>query len=334
MVNLKDLTTIAVNASLLEIRTSPKPGNVHKTHNFSTTSYEDFLTVAYSSESFWNHVIAQIELDETNPSSIYVTNLLDIVEKMIKIQSGGNVLLGHYLLILPVFISAVHCFKNHNHDETYYWHYTQKIISNSDANHTVILYRALRTAQPGGMGTQDKYDLFSNDFEKELTDDKINLEQIFLLSKDYDSISKELVENYKFIREVVIPQFDRLIADYGTLKALFCNTVRSSLIRTEIENLSYDLNELILRMFLFILSKKYDTLISRKTSISRSKLVSTRAKHLWDKYNKKDRFKWMNQVEEFDQELQSLNGKLNPGTSADILACSIFIYALKEFLIR
>ena len=50
------LVNIAVNSSLLEIRAWPKPGNVHKTRNFSQSTYEDFLTVAYQGKSTWGNM--------------------------------------------------------------------------------------------------------------------------------------------------------------------------------------------------------------------------------------------------------------------------------------
>ena len=333
-VNLQDLILLAVNSSLFEIRTWPKPGNVHKTHNFSTTTYNDFLIAAYASESIWKNAVKASNTLNHNPSTLFVTTLLNAVRSMMQVQSGGNVLLGHYLLLIPLFLSSAHCMRNAIEDETAFWDYACEIIRESDAMDTVILYQALRAAQPGGMGTRAKYDIFSDDFRSELLNDNINLEKIFSLSKDYDGISKELNENYQFIREVVLPQLDLYFSDYIGLKHLFIQKMTSNIIRNEVIDFSEELNELLIRAFLFILSRRNDTLICRKTDKNRSEKVSEDASKISREYGFLTKGEWMDHVKDFDEELQKSDGALNPGTTADLLACSIFIYSIRKNLFQ
>ncbi len=162
--NLENLVIAAINSSLLEIRTWPKPGNVHKTYNFSSTTYEDFLITVYSSEPLWKSVYEELIGKKSRPSTLFVTSLLKFVKNMMRVQSGGNVLLGHYLLLLPLFIASTHVVTNNIQNEIFFWKYTHNILQDSQPTDTMILYQALRIAQPGGMGTRAKYDSFFRKF--------------------------------------------------------------------------------------------------------------------------------------------------------------------------
>jgi triphosphoribosyl-dephospho-CoA synthase len=323
------ITCIATNSSLLEIRTWPKPGNVHKTHNFSTTTYSDFLKVGYASAYFWENMINEINRTEQPLSTLYVSQLFNATKMMMNIQSGGNVLLGHFMLILPVVISSAMCNQRKIRDLSKLWEYTQKILQNSTVNDTIILYQALRTAQPGGMGIREKYDIFSDNYKEQLENDNITLAKIFDMSQEYDGISKELITNYEFIRETVISKIEQYIMDYEDLSLIFPRQCTQTLIQRDVIEISQDLNELLIRVYLFILSEKADTLIRRKTSLSKSEQISKRAQDLLEKYNHKSKHEWTKKVHDFDVFLQNGNGKLNPGTTADLLACSLCIYMIK-----
>lgn len=334
IVNPETLIIAAVNSSLLEIRTWPKPGNVHKTFSFSNTTYDDFLATAYSSKSVWKDVFEEQTKMKLTPSKLYVTSLSKSVNNMMQVQSGGNTILGHYLLMLPLFISSIHYITNNIQDETTFWEFTYSIIKKSKASDTVILYQALREAQPGGMGTKSKYDLFSKHYQKELLQDNINLEKIFDLSKSYDGISQELIENYKFTREIIIPKLNDLFSEYENLNNLFFHLSTESIIQHDIYEISVDLNELLIRAFLFVLSQRTDTLISRKTNVTNSKHVSNTAKSIFEKYYTLPKSKWNILVKEFNAELHQSKGKLNPGTTADMLACAIFVYIIRKRVVQ
>ncbi len=154
------------------------------------------------------------------------------------------------------------------------------------------------------------------------------------MSKDYDGISKELAENYKFTREVVVPQLDRFFSEYKNLKKFFFQEVAHQEIQNDIPDISKDLNELLIRSYLFILSQRNDTLITRKSTASHSKLVSNTSASILEKYYSLPRDEWNSIVNEFDDELHKSDGKLNPGTTADLLTCAIFVYIIKNRIFR
>ena len=333
IVKSQTLINIAINSSILEIRTWPKPGNVHKTQNFPSTIYNDFLVTAYSSQSMWEDLILDITDSDHKSSRLFVSYLLKTVNHMMRIQTGGNVLLGHYLLLLPLFISAGECFRDNNRMETTFWINTRKIIHNSSANDTHILYQALRAAKPGSMGNLEKYDIYNDNYKSELTQDNVNLEKIFELSKQYDSISKELASNYSFIRETVLPKMDEIQLEYPGLLSELLNICQKEVIREDIIDLSPDLNAFLIRIFLYILSEQLDTLISRKMGFSKSQEISIEAHSILNQYSQLKLSDWIQLVLDFDKKLQKAKGKLNPGTTADLLACSLFIYITKKSLL-
>ena len=71
--------------------------------------------------------------------------------------------------------------------------------------------------------------------------------------------------------------------------------------------------------------KKLDTLIIRKNDISIAKEISKRAENLYQMYFIMDKELWMQELYNFDNELQQYKGKRNPGATADLLAATIFL---------
>lgn len=332
--NLERLSLFASNASLIEIRAWPKPGNVHRKHDFPNTTYSDFLNVALNLHDQWADFLIKLneEFDKGiyDLSSNYTSFLLKSVKKMMELQSGGNVLLGHLMLITPLVISSVYCMKKGIENKKEFWNTVNKIIQNSSPQETVVLYEAIRSANPGGMGSIEKYDIYGKNTFDQLLNDDINLEKIFNLSKNYDSISYELATNYSFIRTEILPKMEKLIDEYH-LDRIFRKLSRK-LLKTDLVEVSVEFNELIVRIFLYILGCRPDTLIIRKNNSKIAEEISKKSRILFDNYYKEENSQWIADLEDFDDELHASEGKLNPGTSADLLAAAIFIKLLFNFL--
>jgi len=340
--NLERLSLFASNASLIEIRAWPKPGNVHRKHDFPNTTYGDFLKVAFNLHDLWIEFLIKLneEFDKGiyNLSSNFTDFLLKSVDKMMTLQSGGNVLLGHLLLITPLFVSSAYCIKKGIQNKKEFWNTVNKIIRDSSPHETVTLYKAIRTANPGGMGSIKKYDIYGENSFDQLLSDNINLEKIFELSKNYDSISYELATTYSFLRTEILPKMEKLIDEYtnrsGTknnLDRIFRKLSRKML-KTDLIEVSVEFNEFIVRVFLYILGSRPDTLIMRKNNIKIAEEISKKSGILFDNYYKEEKSQWIADLEDFDEELHISEGKLNPGTSADLLAAAIFIKLLFNFL--
>lgn len=340
--NLERLSLFASNASLIEIRAWPKPGNVHRKHDFPNTNYGDFLKVAYNLHDLWADFLIKLneEFDKGiyDLSSNYTSFLLKSVKKMMELQSGGNVLLGHLMLITPLFISSAYCMKKGIENKKEFWNTVNKLIQNSSPQETVVLYEAIRAANPGGMGSIEKYDIYGKNTLDQLINDNINLEKIFKLSKNYDSISYELATNYFFIRTEILPKMEKLIDEYtnnsktiNNLDRIFRKLSRK-LLKTDLVEVSVEFNEFIVRIFLYILGCRPDTLIIRKNNSKIAEEISKKSGILFDNYYKVENSQWIADLEDFDDELHASEGKLNPGTSADLLTAAIFIKLLFNFL--
>ncbi|MHA1730055.1 MAG: triphosphoribosyl-dephospho-CoA synthase [Promethearchaeota archaeon] len=348
------LINITVNSSLCEIRTYPKPGNIHKNSEFSATKYGDFLLAAYKMIYDWsflfeelNEIVNKSKTDvddgivheENYPySSIYTTFLISSTTHMMSAQSGGNVLLGHLMLLTPLFITATYGLMKGFRNRQEFWEFNKKIIKNSTPLDTISLYKAIKIANPGGMGTIKRYDLYSKSAFDEIREDNINLNKIFELSSGYDSISHELAANYEFLRTEIIPKMGKLIDEYSVNIKDNKNCLNKPIkilsqrvIKKDIIEISPQFNEFILRLFLYILSIRPDTLITRKNNQEIAEQISETSGVLFYDFYKADRGIWYNEIHNFDEKLQKSRGKLNPGTTADLLAASIYIKLLYDF---
>jgi triphosphoribosyl-dephospho-CoA synthase len=333
--NLDFITNIALNSSLSEIRAWVKPGNVHRTKNFPKTTYDDFLIASFEILKDWQNLynnITSCRTSKTSLSQVYSEFLIKASQNMMSVQSGGNVLLGHLLLLGPLFISGVQVLQTENHSRKEFWEINKSIIVNSSCEDTIRLYNAIRIAKPGGMGSVEKYDLYSEKAFDEIKQDNINLQQIFEMSANRDSLSEILSSNYRFIRIDVLPRMEKLFEDYHFSFSKIIKKIPNSIIEKDIIDINRDFNEFIIRIYLFILGSKEDTLILRKNDEKTAKNVSQKSNELYDLFYMMDRTTWFEQLLKFDDELQKMNGKLNPGTSADILAAALFCFYLFTFL--
>ncbi|MHA1341704.1 MAG: triphosphoribosyl-dephospho-CoA synthase [Promethearchaeota archaeon] len=324
------LVNLTINASLLEIRSWIKPGNVHKTQNFPGTTYEDFITAATSLEDtwFWYFFECKKHFNPVNFQKLagcYVEFINKAVNKMMDVQDGGNVLLGHILLLGLIFIPSVYGFLYSFSSSFQFWKFCFNIIENSTPQHTIKLYKAIRKANPGGMGSVEKYDLYSENAFEEIIQDNVNLKKIFEFSSDRDSIAECIATNFKFIREEILPKLNSLWEEYEIKINRVFDKLSNTLIDKEIVEINFYLNEFIIRLYLFILSKNPDTLIIRKNNLKIATEISNKASNLYQLYFLLDKELWIQQLSNFDYDLQQYKGKRNPGTTADLLAVTLYI---------
>ena len=295
-------------ASLLELSGWPKPGNVHRTHDFKNTRFEHFLTGISSIQPSFYELCSRIN-DEYNP----VENNLEIVglgkfylsaaERMMKYQKGGNVVLGHILILGPLSAASTVCLRKEINDFNKFETILSEIISAASVEDTILLYKAINTCNPGSMGKISKYDLNNKNALSEIQKDKITLKRIFELSKDYDLISSEYASGFQIILNEALPYFFSCYEE---------------------EN---DINKASVNTFLKILSEHPDSLIVRKMGKEHAMKISKKAQKiiLSGGINSS---KGLRSIEKFDMELQKESGKLNPGTTADLLAGVLFLALL------
>ena len=292
-------------ASLLELSGWPKPGNVHRTYNFKNTRFEHFLAGISSIQPSFNDFCLRI-YDECNDVENNLENVrlgklyLSAAERMMKYQKGGNVVLGHILILGPLSAAATICLKKEDYNFNNFKTTLCDIINAASIEDTVLLYKAINMCNPGSLGKILKYDLNDENALSEIQKDKITLKKIFELSKDYDLISSEYASGFQIILTEALPYF------------FSCY---------EMEN---DINKASVNTFLKILSEHPDSLISRKMGNHQAIEISNKAKEIIHSGGISSS-KGLKLTEKLDLELQKENGKLNPGTTADLLAGVLFL---------
>jgi triphosphoribosyl-dephospho-CoA synthase len=159
-----------------------------------------------------------------------------------------------------------------------------------DADH---VYAAIRLAQPGGMG-----DAPSQDIGQRPT---VNLRDVMALAADRDRIAEQYVTN------------DRLVFK---ARSKLCDLFGSFM----------DWEAAIIELHVWMLSRWPDTLIARKCGPIAAAQVSQRAQTILDEMSGRVIIDaW--QLNEFDTWLRQDGHRRNPGTTADLIAATLFAAA-------
>jgi len=302
--SIDDLIRCLSLASLLELAGWPKVGNVHRTKDFEKTRFEHFLAGIVAIQPNFREFCEKIFQIPFKNEDDYEKIELGLffkksAEEMMKWQYGGNVLLGHILILAPLAAAATICLKNQQNTLEDLKYFLIKLIENSSINDTINLYKAIQLSNPGGLGKIDKYDIRDDNSINDIISDKINLKKIFDLSKGYDLISLEYSTGFSIILNEGLPYFFKSF------------------------NQHHDINIATVNTFLKLLSLNPDTLITRKSGADSAVYVSERAAKVLE-YGGISSEHGLRLVIELDNELQEKNGKLNPGTTADLISGVIF----------
>ncbi len=310
--SFEDLIRCVHLSSHLELFGWPKIGNVHRTRNFKNTKYEHFLAgivaIQPNFRSLIDRVIENVKNIEDDLSFIRLGLFFkNAAEDMMNWQSGGNVILGHILILAPLASAAAVSIKLGFTSIKEFKRIVEKVINDATLEDTINLYEAIRICNPGGLGNITKYDVYNDQSIKQLKEDNIRLKEIFQFSMHYDLISQEYVSGFEIIINEGLPYF------------------------FETFNKTKDLNISIVNTYLKLLSVHPDTLIIRKADKKSAMYISNLALKIL-KYNGILTKKGLKLALKYDKKIQKENGRLNPGTTADLIAGIIFcalIFGLK-----
>ena len=116
IITLDDIIRCINLASMLEISGYPKPGNVHRTKDFKDTRFEHFLASIAAIQPNFREFCNKIYKNSLNIDEDYSFLNLGLffkgaAKEMMKWQKGGNVLLGHILILAPLVAAATICLK-------------------------------------------------------------------------------------------------------------------------------------------------------------------------------------------------------------------------------
>ena len=160
-------------------------------------------------------------------------------------------------------------------------------------------YQAIQLADAGGMGKVENHDLS--------TTPTITLKQAMALAQERDSIAKQYLNNYDEIFNIGLPNL------------------------TDAINCEESIEWATALAYLTILSSVPDTLVCRKQSHEHANAVTRRAKNLIDKMKNINKLSYLkNDIIAWDNELKK--EAINPGTTADLTAATLLLYAFQSKL--
>ena len=150
-----------------------------------------------------------------------------------------------------------------------------------------IILDAIRIAGAGGLGDSDSMDVAVE------SNQGVDVLAAMTLAKSYDRIALQYAENFADLLRNVVPVVERNIRQKG------------------------DLLSGVSEAHLEILSAKVDTLIARKCGMDVAADVRKRAQAV-DRNDAQS-------IADFDRFLRSRGNRLNPGTTADLIAVALFV---------
>lgn len=288
-------------AMILEVSSSPKPGNIDRHHDYEDTRYEHFLASAVSIHP----VIEAAAKKDARVGSL----LRSAVCHSNSWQSGGNTHFGAFLLLIPLSMAAGEILGSGNDlDMDELVARAHEIVSSTDTDDAIDFYKAFRSAGVR-VNDVDEFDLQDDSSFVSLRGEGLTLYDLMKISQGYDQIANEWVNG-----------FGDCVKCAQMLDIFMGMSGDAPLIP--------DINHAVVFSFLKLLSERPDTFIRTKTDEKTAEEVSWQAKCIVDRLEGSGYHMspFWDDVEEFDELL--LEKGLNPGSTADIVIAGLFISLL------
>ncbi len=160
-----------------------------------------------------------------------------------------------------------------------------------DARHA---YAGIRLACPGGLGRVDQHDV-------EESDVTLTLLEAMQAAMDRDAVAREYGTDFKITFDITYPALVQSL-DQGL-----------------------NVNDAVVQTFLTLLSRVPDTLIARKNGMPVAEKISMQARTVLDAggiMTPPGRAA----IKAFDARLRDAAHRLNPGTTADLIAAALFVW--------
>ena len=264
-------------ACILEA-TAPKAGNVFPGRPFDDLTYRDFIAAAdITADCFKN--------DRTRISQRMLNAVAQVQDTQLT-----NVNLGIVLLLGPLVAAdeaavpsnvatAIHQLQD--------WHpLVSKSLSVFDNLDGENIFKAIRSATAGGMGSSESLDVNH-------THEHVDIHEAMHLAKDRDQIARQYTNDFRELIFDITPIVSNCIASTNDLLLAICQAQ------------------------IHLLTRAPDTLIARKNGIKVAIDVQNRARRI-DPMDHAD-------MTDFDQYLRSKGHQLNPGTTADMIAAALYL---------
>ena len=285
------IVTSFLTGPLLEA-SLPKPGNVNRFNDFEDLTLYHFILGNTSVAGVYYEAVKRGELLRKGllePSEAGIGELIRRGVSVSREVQDANPNFGVIVLSVPLMMGLAMGRNMLDARKK-----MKLLIEESTVRDTMELYKAIRIANPKGIPSGVKYDVYSDDSFRELFMDGVNLSRLAELSCERELIFCEWLSSY----ELTYSTFGRL---YELVKEL-------------------PLEEAVQRAFLELLAEKTDTLILRKAGREEAELVKAAAKKVLE---------GKMGLEEFDEFLREKGDLRNPGSIADITAIALSLLSLR-----
>ncbi|MDO5843450.1 MAG: triphosphoribosyl-dephospho-CoA synthase [Methanobrevibacter ruminantium] len=294
----KEIAKLAQIASVLEVSGWPKPGNVHRTRNYDDMVFQDFAISAVVIGDTMEAVASQAkEIDDLSEAELgrYIFQAVDETNRWIETNTN----LGIMMMCIPIAAAAS---ISNGFDEIQ--ENVGRLMDATTVEDAVSLYDAINVADAGGMGDQDEFDVMSEKAKDELRANNQTMFDVLEISSGWDRLANELTNKMPVCFKIGYPCYSSFWKTSDDVDVI---------------------NKATVLTFMTILSQIPDTLISRKYGDEVAEDVSQKASDILEF---KDDDSFLEKLLEFDDYLYE--NKLNPGTTADLTAASIFLSYLAD----
>lgn len=303
-------------ACLLEVSATPKPGNVHRLRDFKDVRFEDFLAAGVTLGPWLEKLSLQGKNIREKKINWQELSLGKHIKEAIKHSSlfhrKTNTNLGIILLLCPLSVAAGYSGSSIPiTNETFLPVLSpaelrtavQKVLINSTVADAVHVSEGIRLRSPGGLQKVPKYDLNNNHLIEELEKDEITLFELMKECQKRDNICLELGEFYPITFNIGLPTLHKTFES--------CQ----------------DINLAIIQAYLTIMQTYPDTFVARMASHKKAVELGKQAGEILQQGGSLT-VNGRRLLEEFDIMLQENDQKINPGTTADLTAASLFTFLL------
>ncbi len=290
---------------------APKPGNVNRGHAFSDTEYRHFLaSAALVGRSYYEAAVRGVLLARggLSPGAVRLGRLiLECAQDVARGARGRNTVMGTTLLHIPLIVAAASSLEQTGrfvpqvveqglHD----------IIDATTVEDTLDLYRAFHVVRPRGDSVNrserwtpvhDRYDINNPQVFDNVRADGLTLIGLFRISAPVDSIAREWACYFSTVLHRVVPYLASRTSGLD------------------------DIEEAIVRTFVWLLACRPDGLIVKKAGEAAAKRVMELARTIHEA-QKKDGAEVAGLLAALDQELRRDGNTLNPGTTADLISAA------------
>ncbi len=205
-----------------------------------------------------------------------------------------NTNLGIVLLFAPLCVAIRNC-----NDITMLPLALEKVVQELTISDAIKTYQAIRLAEPGGMGQSKEQDIDSTP--------TVSLKKAMEIAKGHDTIAAQYLNNYEEIFEIGLKNLTIAINCGETVEWASAFA------------------------YLNLLREIPDTLIIRKKGIKFAQDITVKADKILTKTYKNNVLShFESDVIELDKELKKK--AINPGTTADLTAATLLVYAFQNAL--